>query len=350
LNIDYLIVGQGLAGSLLAWELIQRGQRVVIIDSGQLNASQVAAGLINPVTGMRLVKTDQVERLLPVAKAYYSNLSHFFKQDFYIEKPLYRLLQHPKDWQAAQKRLQQADYKPYLAGIVNNHSPTLLAKSLLKQRQTGYLLTSASLTQLKQFFTEKGVLLTGQLDYASIKLFPHLNWNQLFPRQIIFCEGYQAVNNPWFSSLPFQLVKGEIITAYSEGPLAQTILNYGHWLIPLDEHQFRTGATFDRTHLDRQVTTNAQQLLLDSLYRICPQFSIRNIIYQQAGIRPATEDKQPFIGVHPLYPQLLIFNGFGAKGSLQIPQYCLDLVDYLLHQQPLPKHCCVSRYYQRLTK
>ena len=65
---DYLIIGQGLAGSLLAWELIQRDCKVVIIDNGKENASQVAAGLINPITGMRFVKSADVDTLLPAAK------------------------------------------------------------------------------------------------------------------------------------------------------------------------------------------------------------------------------------------------------------------------------------------
>ena len=59
MDIDYLIIGQGLAGSLLAWELINRNCKVVIIDNGQENASQVAAGLINPIAGQRFVKSQK---------------------------------------------------------------------------------------------------------------------------------------------------------------------------------------------------------------------------------------------------------------------------------------------------
>ena len=85
MNIDYLIIGQGLAGSLLAWELIQRDCKVVIIDNGNENASQVAAGLINPITGMRFVKSTDVDTLLPTAKQYYLALGEVFQQTFYIE-------------------------------------------------------------------------------------------------------------------------------------------------------------------------------------------------------------------------------------------------------------------------
>jgi glycine/D-amino acid oxidase-like deaminating enzyme len=59
-QVDYLIIGQGLAGSLLSWELLQHGCSIHLIDNQQENASQIAAGLINPVTGMRLVKNNHI--------------------------------------------------------------------------------------------------------------------------------------------------------------------------------------------------------------------------------------------------------------------------------------------------
>jgi glycine/D-amino acid oxidase-like deaminating enzyme len=103
--IDFLIIGQGLAGSLLAWELIQRGCNVVIIDNGLENASQVAAGLINPITGMRFVKSADVDTLLPAAKRCYSHLADFFQQDFYIEKPMLRIFNSANDLKNAENDL-----------------------------------------------------------------------------------------------------------------------------------------------------------------------------------------------------------------------------------------------------
>ncbi|MEY3190936.1 MAG: hypothetical protein RIS10_1053, partial [Pseudomonadota bacterium] len=78
MTIDFLIIGQGLAGSLLAWELINRGCNVIIVDNGKENASQIAAGLINPVTGMRFVKSTNVDDLLPTAKQCYAQLDTIF--------------------------------------------------------------------------------------------------------------------------------------------------------------------------------------------------------------------------------------------------------------------------------
>ncbi|MCK4840477.1 MAG: FAD-binding oxidoreductase [Methylococcales bacterium] len=347
MEVDYLIIGQGLAGSLLAWELCQRNKKVLVVDNGKENASQVAAGLINPVTGMRFVKSTDVDTLLPTANHYYQQLSQYFQQAFYIEKPMLRLLRNSKELTTCQKRLCQSEYQNYLGGI--NHSDSNLKSEygLLKQKQTGYLLTQPLLATLRKYFISKNAYLKAELNYKEITL-PPLKWREIKAKKIIFCEGHLASKNPWFSWLPFQLVKGEIVTASSIHQISQNILNYGQWFIPLDSHTFKTGATFDRDNLNTSITQNAQSFLIQSLQQAYPRLTIDHIIEQQAGIRPTTLDKQPFIGQHPKHPELIIFNGFGAKGSLQIPWYSQCLADNLLNNQPISATSHILRYNSRI--
>ncbi len=320
--IDYLIIGQGLAGSLLGWKLIQRGSKILIIDNGLENASQVAAGLINPITGMRFVKSGDVDTLLPAAKHCYAQLADFFQQDFYIEKPMLRIFTSHNDLKNATKRLANPDYQAYLNDI---HTPANQIDNLetplgfLEQKQTGYLLTQPLLGCLKAFFIDQNSYRQIDFDYRDLQLQPYLRWQDIHPKQIIFCEGYKAAHNPWFSNLPFQPVKGEILTLHHQSNLPDKILNHGHWLIPLNANQIRIGATFDRENLNTQTTEHGKQNLLTALSQLVPQLTQTNLINHVANIRPCTLDKQPFIGSHPQHRQLAIFNGFGAKGSLQIP-------------------------------
>lgn len=344
MKIDYLIIGQGLAGSLLAWELFQRNKKVIIVDNAKENASLVAAGLINPVTGMRFVKSTDVDRLLPVAIKYYHQLSQYFRQSFYIEKPLLRILRNNKELLACQKRLNQPEYLAYLSEIINTSADMHTSTGILKQKQTGYLLTKPLLTSLKEYFISINAYVNAERHYPEIELSPVLKWKNIKPRQIIFCEGHHATQNPWFSWLPFQPVKGEIITATATNKIPQNMVNYGHWFIPLDSCQFRTGATFDRDNLVTSISIKAKETLLTSLKEIYPEITIERIINQQAGIRPTTLDKQPFIGKHPQHPELVMFNGFGAKGSLQIPWYCQQLVANVLHNEPIPESSNILRY------
>ena len=346
MTIDYLIIGQGLAGSLLAWELIQRGCKVVIVDNGRENASQVAAGLINPVTGMRFVKSVEVDNLLPTAKQYYSHLAAIFKQAFYIEKPMLRLFRSDKELTHCLKRLNDPDYHDYLGAIT---SPDHAIKNLiapfgfLEQKQTGYLLTRPLLTCLKAFFIANGIYRQADIDYQDIQLQPSLRWQDISPKQIIFCEGHHATHNPWFSWLPFQLVKGEILTLEHQSQLPDKILNFGDWLIPLNNCHIRVGATFDRENLNTLPTERGKEELLKTLKSVSVDLAQATVLNHQANIRPCTLDKQPFIGRHPQHPQLAIFNGFGAKGSLQIPRLCQHFADALLNNTPLTAN--IQRHY-----
>ncbi len=343
MTVDFLIIGQGLAGSLLAFELIQRGFKVCIIDNGLENASQMAAGLINPVTGMRLVKSTEVDTLLPVAKNYYRQLETQFQKSFYFEKPMLRLLKSSKDYQNATKRLKNPDYINYLSDIIKT---TQFNFPLLEQKQTAYLLIIKLLSSLKYYFIEHHCYQQKIVDYNDINLTKLAEYQTIKAQKIIFCEGYLATNNPWFSFLPFQLVKGEILTLKTQQSLADYILNYGQWMIPLDRYTFRTGATFDRETINTHISHEGRDYLLKSLHAVLPETINASLIKQQASIRPCTLDKQPFIGLHHQYQQLAIFNGFGAKGSLQIPYYCQQFADFLLKNKPLPSIVNNQRYYK----
>jgi len=113
-HVDYLVIGQGLAGSLLSWELIKQGCNVHLIDNQKENASQIAAGLINPITGMRLVKSNELDTLLPFAKKLYYELGQFFRQNFYIEKSMQRIIRSNKELVKFQQRIKDDSYLEYL--------------------------------------------------------------------------------------------------------------------------------------------------------------------------------------------------------------------------------------------
>lgn len=348
MHIDYLIVGQGLAGSLLAWELIQRNCKVIIIDNGRENASQVAAGLINPVTGMRFVKSPGVDTFLPSAKSCYLTLEKFFNQTLYLEKSMLRVFQSDQEAVNGQKRLNDPGYQAYLESlsITSNTLKSIVAPSgCIIQKQTGYLLTKRLLASLKAFFIAQNCYRSGDFNYQDVQPELALRWRNVFPKRIIFCEGHHATQNPWFFWLPFQAVKGEILTYQINYELPDKIINYGNWLIPLGAGRIRIGASFDRENLNTLPTQEAKQALLNQFKKLKLDFSEQTLLKHEAGIRPCTLDKQPFIGQHPHYPQLSIFNGFGAKGSLQIPWYSRHFADALVNGTAISKQCDLQRYY-----
>src|SRR5436190_5027065 len=79
---DFFIIGQGIAGSLLYYCLSKAGANCIVVEENKPNsASRVAAGLINPVTGRRLVKSWMIDDLIPAFKKVYGE----FENDFNIQ-------------------------------------------------------------------------------------------------------------------------------------------------------------------------------------------------------------------------------------------------------------------------
>ena len=78
---DYLVIGQGLCGTFLSYYLLKAGKSVIVIDENKAHtASKVASGVINPVTGRRIVRTWRIEELLPFALKAYKKLENEFGQ------------------------------------------------------------------------------------------------------------------------------------------------------------------------------------------------------------------------------------------------------------------------------
>jgi glycine/D-amino acid oxidase-like deaminating enzyme len=327
--------------------LIQRGCKVVVVDTGKENASLIAAGIINPITGMRFAKTADVETLLPTAQNYYNQLSAYFGGQLYFGKPMLRIFCDETELAHCKTRHRQTDYAPYLGELyaadqsIKEFSTPF---GFIEQRQTGYLLTAPLLTHLKQFFIERHSYRQGFVDYKAIQLGFIVHWQDITAKQVVFCEGHQGSQNPWFSWLPFQPAKGEILTLEHQLELSDTILNYGNWLLPFESGKVRIGATFDRENINTQVSEQGKQTLLKTLKPYSPRMAQSRIVNHHAGIRPCTPDRLPFIGKHPKINQIAIFNGFGAKGSLQIPWYAQCFANCLLNRNPLPSSCDIQRF------
>ena len=75
MKLDYILVGQGLAGSILSYQLLSRGKNILVINqSGQNISSTVAAGIYNPITGRSMVKSWMADQLFSYLIPFYRKL------------------------------------------------------------------------------------------------------------------------------------------------------------------------------------------------------------------------------------------------------------------------------------
>lgn len=151
-------------------------------------------------------------------------------------------------------------------------------------------------------------------------------------------------SNPWFSELPLQGAKGEILSVEIDKLQLKQMVNGGQWLIPRSDGSYRLGATHSWHALDGEISEAERNALLEGFHQIIAGDYRPRVTAQRAGVRPATRDRQPFVGIHPQYSQLAIFNGFGAKGSLLIPWHAKQFVAFLSGDGVIPDGANISRF------
>jgi 2-polyprenyl-6-methoxyphenol hydroxylase-like FAD-dependent oxidoreductase len=87
MQIDILIIGQGICGTMLSWFLNKAGKSFLVIDDNNANTpSKVAAGIINPVTGRRFVYSWMIDTVMPFAAETYNEIGIFFNQKIIEQK------------------------------------------------------------------------------------------------------------------------------------------------------------------------------------------------------------------------------------------------------------------------
>ncbi len=344
-DIDVLIIGQGLAGSLLAWRLINAGASVMVLDNANpAAASRVAAGLINPVSGRRLVLSNNAEAALAEAHALYSELEQRLATPLLHPLPMWRLFRDQAQREQWQRRSADPLYAPFL-GAEHDAAPGLRTPfGCAEQQRCARLDTRALLRALRNEFEHHGHLRTLQFDHAKLQLKgDHLIYEDIRASRTIFCEGWRMLENPWFGHLPLQPAQGSILTVELDGALPPAAINRGQWLIPLGERRWRLGASYRWDDIDERPSQAEREALLATLGEMLEPSPGYRLLAEEAGVRPGTRDKAPLLGVHPEHPALAIFNGFGSHGSLLIPWYSARMAEHLLRGAALPASGDVRR-------
>jgi glycine oxidase len=335
---DAIIVGQGLAGTALAWCLHQAGQRVLLLDDQPVvTSSKTAAGLITPITGQRMTVSDTYAETYAAAVRFYRTCEADTGQLFFHVRPAIRLLRSDAERQTWQSRYAQP---AVLMHTVAHQPQPLLDADVADTSGGGFAMPQAAQLDVPAYLAaSRGVLPNMQIavDWARDVTFDTdcVRVKTLRSRLLISCEGFAAARNPYLSWLPFKAAKGDVLTVRFERPLPTVTLHRGIWIAPTaDAHVYRVGASYDWDTLDQVPNASARgeiEAKLQEFIRV-PY----SVIAHQAAVRPILVDIKPAMGLHPRQPRLGYFNGLGSKGSLLAPWFAQRFTQFLLHGAPLP--------------
>jgi len=346
-EFDCIIFGGGLAGSLLAWTLIESGRNPLLVNkAGLSNCSRVAAGLVNPIGGRRMNLAWEAEKQIPFAKKTYEKLGLQFGESFYFPRKIVRLLGDLESQIAWEAKSNQGPYRHWILDnselVLPKQSPTADA-AYFGITGGGYLDIPALLGSLHSNLESQGCLEQAQFDYSDIKTGADcVNWKLTRAPIAIFAEGWLGQQNPWLSFIPFRPAKGVIGKIQTNIDFFDTVIVDKFFLLPRNDGSIQVGATYAWDELDEfpdsESVSELETFLQSHLENDWEWLDVA------AGIRPSIPGAKPIVGPHPENDRIFVFNGFGSKGATQIPLFAQRLHDAIWKGSSLPAESAPSRF------
>jgi glycine/D-amino acid oxidase-like deaminating enzyme len=354
MQIEYLIIGQGISGTFLSYYISKEGRSFVVIDNSADNTpSKIAAGIINPVTGRRMVTVWMADEILPFAWNAYleignalnitaisrKNIIDFFPNPFMRENFLKRLEEGNEYIQSPADQEYYRQYFNYDFGCGE-----------IKPVYTAHLETL--LPAWRQQLMEQQNLLEENFDISQLKFNNNkVLYKDIVADKIIFCDGAAGFDNPYFKQLPFAPNKGEALIAEIPGLAVTNIYKKSVLMSPLQHaggNLFWVGSNYawDFDNADPSVE-----------FRKTTEASLKEwlkipfkILEHRAGIRPATLERRPFVGMNPHQPNVGILNGMGTKGCSLAPFFAKQLTDHLVNRKPISPEADINRFKKMLSR
>lgn len=343
--IDYIIVGSGLAGIAFAETLLQNNRSFIVFDNHSQNSSRVAGGLYNPVILKRFSQVWNANEQLQLADVFYKRIEEKLAVQVDFKLPIYRKffsVEEQNNWFAAADKPALA---PFLSTSIVHRKYTAIESPFGygEVLHTGYLETSVFLDQYLNYLRRNELLKELPFDHSALfSKEGYVEYDGIKARHIVFAEGFGMHANPFFKHLPLDGTKGELFIIKAPELDLDVIINTSVFILPLGNHLFKVGATYNWEDKSNTPTEEGKQELIDRIKEIIScEFEI---VKHFAGVRPTVKDRRPLIGTHAKYNNIHILNGLGTRGVMLAPVLALDLYAYIEEGKPLEKAIDIKRY------
>lgn len=351
MKVDHLIVGQGLCGTLLSRALMAAGRTVVTIDIAAVDASsRVAGGLVNPVTGKRMVRSWMTEQLMPFATSEYSAIGEEIGETIFQRTSILEFFSTRESADLFSARAgEDTEYlettgetEPWEEFFRFNYGIGTIAPALtvnLKAMLNGWRSKLAACGALRnEHFKEE------ELNVTTVSV----QYRDIEASTVLFCDGVVASKSKWFSALPWSDDKGEALIVAIPGLPRKHIYKQGVSLVPWGEDHFWVGASHDWKHPHSGITEAFRIATTERLnYWLKLPYTVHDHI---SALRPANFDRKPFVGFHPSIKRVGIFNGMGGKGISMAPWFARQFADHICKNAHILPDADVTRYKKMLER
>lgn len=351
MTVEYLIIGQGLAGSFLSWNLLKEGKTVMVIDEYRPEtASRVASGVINPVTGRRMVRSWMIETLMPFAVQAYREIGMSLGVDAVSQCNIIDFHPTPQMKLAFLERVPEEKAYLRLPSDENQWQQLFRYNFGFGEIDPCWLIDLNSLLPAwRAHLEKKGALLETKFSLEDCNIAENsITYKDITATKIFFCDGAAGMNNPYFQLLPYARNKGEALIVDIPGLPRNKIFKQGINIVPWKDDLFWIGSSFE-WEFENLLPSNAflEKTTAQLRHWLKLPFTVEQHLSSE---RPATLERRPFVGLHPLMQSVGILNGFGTKGCTLAPYFAAQLTASLLRGQPIDPLADVKRFTRVLSR
>jgi glycine oxidase len=340
----FLIIGQGLAGTALGWRLWQRGVPFVVVDRGEeVTCSKIAAGLVTPITGMRLNLNWRFGELREEAAGFYREVERETGGRFYFEVDQVRLFRDAGARELFRRRMESAEVARWVTGVdwgggdgagLLDAERFRVRHGCFQQTGGGYLDVAAYLEASRVYWEARGCWRQGEVAEGELEGGGGgVRWDGEAFGAAVFCQGWEAARGRWFDWVPFQPARGSIVTGRA-GQLRgerRVVNSSGCWILPREDGTLRMGPTYE-PEFDWERPNEAGETRLRVLRERVEGLVVGGVEWLEVrtAVRPILKGLKLLLGRHPREGAVGFINGLGSKGALRAPWAARHLVEHWL--------------------
>lgn len=347
------IIGGGIIGLGIGWQLIRRGAKVTIFEKGRIGreASWVAGGMLAPYAeaGFEEIKLMRFgEQSLKLYPKLLDELSEDAEAVPALDKCGTLMAGIDRDDTEYLKRLydfrKELDLSVELfTGTEAREREPLLSPNVVSGiwlPDDAQIDNRKLLKALEKGFKQLGGTIKEQMKITKVNIEENSVTSVVTEDEEYSVDQVVVAAGCWSQQIggipdqylpPIRPEKGQIITLKKtdDCPLQGIVRSPRMYMVPKEDGTIRLGATAEEKGFDKRPTAGAQKELLEHGWEMIPSIFDLPLIEMIAGLRPAGKDHRPIIGESDI-SDLYYATGHYRHGIMLMPLTVYALVDEIL--------------------
>jgi glycine oxidase len=354
---DIVVVGSGIIGCAIAYELGRRGASVLVLDDRTpgMGATQASAGMLAPYNevdeeGPHLELTVRSLELFDGFMAQLgadTSLSVPYRRTgtltLALDDAAHRRLERTANWLEGRGVAAAVLDRTAVLSEEPCASPNTRAGLLLHQH--GYVGATALTAALVSAATSRRVQFCRSARPHSIR--PQGSGVVIASESAQVSAAHAIVAaGSWSGQIhvegatgpaPVHPVRGQLLQLKASGAnLRRVTWGDRAYLVPWDDGSVLVGATVEHVGYDERTTVDGMRDLLDGVAKTLAPGWPATILSARAGLRPGTPDGLPIVGASAGLPAVMYATGHYRNGVLMAPLTARLVADVLLERRVDP--------------